>query len=407
MATSSPQARRAGKLDTTEILAQPGFRMTPDERAFIRSNMPLPTKEGLIFADGVFEGGGVRGLAFLGALRCCDDAGIRWRKVAGTSAGAITASLVAADFPIDELEAIIGGMDFMDFLTQKTHPLILNGDPCNDLRSPIRMILLLLLTRRMGQYSSEPFRQWLEGNLAYRGLKTFADVQTKQVAYGIQRDLKVVASDISRGEMLVFPDDLDRPDPIDGFSLREQLKLKSPSHFSIAEAVRLSMSIPFFFEPGILGSSKRRIVDGGILSNFPLWIFDFRQEDSPNPGKVCPRWPTFGLRLVEDDNRSKPVGQVNGPFELLGAMFHTMMVARDQYHVDEKNRDRILEINITHANVTATQFNLTLRHKRALYEQGYCSMKQFLLQWRWKKHLEQRGFDPERCEKEIRLMEGI
>jgi NTE family protein len=380
-----------------EILQEQGLRLTEAEVADIHRRMPLP-QDGQLYVDGVFEGGGVRGIAFLGALRCFADVGVRWRKVAGTSAGAITAALVAADFPIDELEGIVGNLNYMDFLTQKTSQLIWNGNPANDLRHPIRIILLLLISRQLGQYSSAPFRNWLAQNLAKRNLRTFADVKADG-----KHDLKVVASDISRGEMLVLPDDLDLADLTDpqARSLKELLAspLADRDQFDIAEAVRLSMSIPFFFEPGVLGKpnspSARKIVDGGILSNFPLWIYDFRPN--PNqPGKKCPRWPTFGLRLVEQDRRSdKPI---TGPFDILGAMFRTMMVARDQYHVNQANRDRVIEIDVTDAHVTATEFNLANEKKRVLYRLGYLQAKNFLLYvWDWEKHLIQRGFDPTDC----------
>ncbi|WNZ24239.1 patatin-like phospholipase family protein [Leptolyngbya sp. NK1-12] len=381
-----------------EILQEPNLRLTEAEVTDIRRRLP-PPQDGQLYIDGVFEGGGVRGIAFLGALRCFADVGVRWRKVAGTSAGAITAALVAADFPIEELEQIIGNLNYVDFLTQKTSRLIWNGDPANDLGQPIRMILLLLLSRQLGQYSSAPFRNWIAQTLARRNLKTFADVKADS-----ERDLKVVASDISRGEMLVLPDDLDRADVADPqYRALKQLlatPLSDCNQFEVAEAVRLSMSIPFFFEPGILGSPKdpnaRRIVDGGILSNFPLWIYDFKPNPT-EPTKRCPRWPTFGLRLVEQDNRSeKPI---TGPFDMLGAMFRTMMVARDQYHLNQASRDRVIEIDVTEANVTATEFNLTDEKKRILYRLGYLHAKNFLLYaWDWEKHLRRRGFEPQDCD---------
>jgi NTE family protein len=381
--------------NSTGILQEPGLRLTAAEIADIRRRLPPPSsQDGQTYIDGVFEGGGVRGVAFLGALRCFADVGVRWRKVAGTSAGAITAALVAADFPIDELEQIAGDMNYMAFLTQKTSRLIWNGDPADDLRHPIWMILSLLLSRQLGQYSSAPFRDWLAQNLAQRNLKTFADVKETG-----ERDLKVVASDITRGEMLVLPDDLDLVDRADAQlrALKQQLvpPLANRDQFEIAEAVRLSMSIPFFFEPGILGQphtpSERKIVDGGILSNFPLWIYDFKPSPTQS-SKKTPRWPTFGLRLVEDDSTDK---LIKGPFDIIGSMFRTMMVARDQYHVNQANRDRVIEIDITAAQVTATEFNLAESKKQNLYRLGYQHAKNFLLYvWDWEKHLRRRGFEP-------------
>ena len=379
-------------LDTNQILQEPGLRITAAEKASILERMPPPAPNGQIYIDGVFEGGGVRGIAFLGALRCCADVGLSWRKVAGTSAGAITAALVAANFQIEHLEKIIGSMNFMEFLTEKTSSLILNGNPADDLSHPLWLILWLQLAGKSGQYSGEPFRRWMAGMLRKQGLTSFSSLKEQSID-GVVRELKVVTSDISRGEMLVLPDDLP--------NVEEQRGYRDPGEFEIAEAVRLSMSIPLFFEAGKLGGSK--IVDGGILSNFPLWIYDFK------PGKTqqtCPRWPTFGLRLVHRNNQQgKPI---TGPFDVLRAMFSTMMVARDQYHLGQGKQDRVIDIDVTDAQVTATEFNLGDDKKRVLYRIGYLAMKDFLLgnastgqpPWNWDEHLRRRGFDPVECRQE-------
>lgn len=189
-------------LDTNQILQEPGLRITAAEKASILERMPPPAPNGQIYIDGVFEGGGVRGIAFLGALRCCADVGLSWRKVAGTSAGAITAALVAANFQIDHLEKIIGSMNFMEFLTEKTSSLILNGNPADDLSHPLWLILWLQLAGKSGQYSGEPFRRWMAGMLRKQGLTSFSSLK-EQSSDGVMRELKVVTSDISRGEMLV------------------------------------------------------------------------------------------------------------------------------------------------------------------------------------------------------------
>lgn len=60
-------------------------------------------------------GGGVRGVALVGALRAMHDAGISVRKAAGTSAGSITAGAVAAGLSIEEIEEKVGKKDFSYF----------------------------------------------------------------------------------------------------------------------------------------------------------------------------------------------------------------------------------------------------------------------------------------------------
>ncbi|WP_373533897.1 patatin-like phospholipase family protein [Microcoleus sp.] len=365
-----------------QILQEPGVRMSATERQTILSKFPPPDENNQIYADAIFEGGGVRGVAFLGALRCCSDLGIRWRKLAGTSAGAITAAVLATDLSIDDLEELLGQLDYNIFLTQKNSPLILNGDPADDLQSPAWTLLFLTISRQMGEYSSQPFRQWLEATLAKGHLHTFADV--KQLVK--DRELKVVISNLSRGEMLVIPDDLHRRESADSDALYEELQLKSAEDFSVAEAVRLSMSIPLFFEPGKLGNDL--IVDGGILSNFPLWIYDRQSGSTP----VAPRWFTFGFRLVDTgiENQMK----INSPVSMLSAMFTTMMKARDRYHQREMDKGRVINIDVTEAGVTTTDFHLDAASKANLYRLGYLYTKRFFLSsnFSWEKHLKARGF---------------
>ncbi|NJK69162.1 MAG: patatin-like phospholipase family protein [Microcoleus sp. CSU_2_2] len=373
-----------------EILQEPGVRISPTEKQTILSKFPLPDENGQIYADGVFEGGGVRGVAFLGALRCCSDLGIRWRKLAGTSAGAITAAMLATDLSIDDLENILGQLDYSTFLTQKSSPLIINGDPADDLQSPAWTLFFLTVSRQMGEYSSLPFRQWLETTLAQGHLHTFADVKKVEGS-----ELKVVISNLSRGQMLVLPDDLKLHESPDSGPLFKQLRLGSAEEFSVAEAVRLSMSIPLFFEPGKLGNDL--IVDGGILSNFPLWIYDtqsvgINDKQSVGSTPAIPRWFTFGFRLV--DTGIEQQVNINSPVSILGAMFRTMMKARDRYHQREMDKGRVINIDVTQAEVTTTDFNLDADRKAKLYRLGYLSTKRFFLSdnFSWEKHLKARGF---------------
>jgi NTE family protein len=340
-----------------------GLTLSDQQKQAIHAKLPPSPESGVYFADGVFEGGGVLGIAFLGAARCCGDLGIRWKGLAGTSAGAITASLLASDLTIDRLEQILGGLDFDRFLSQKTSFLVRNGDPSDDLDDPVYMVGNLKLIGQLGQYSTEPFRTWIEGALGEGGVAKFGDVGR----HDPERELKVVVTDISHGEMRVLPEDV----PGDS------------KMFSVAEAVRLSMSIPFFFVPGRLADAV--IVDGGILSNFPLWIYD-----EPDPRKP-PAWPTFGFRLV--DRREQQVAKVNSVTDILSAMFRTMMYASDRHYLSQRNQGRVIDIDITEAGVKVTQFNLGDEQKDRLYRIGYESTRDFFLhRWDWKEHLRVRGF---------------
>ncbi|UBF30394.1 patatin-like phospholipase family protein (plasmid) [Kovacikia minuta CCNUW1] len=355
------------KWNPSNVFAQnEALRLTNVEKALIQRKLPQ-AEDGNFYADAVFEGGGVKGTAFLGALRCFDDAGVKFRKVAGTSAGAITAAMLAADFSLDELEEIIGQLDYMsDLLSKKTSPFILNGSPHDDLKHPIPMLVNLLLVGQQGQYSSKPFLHWLQKNIDSKipSFKSFN--HSAGVPWYRQRELRVVISDISQGAMRVLPTDLNQYG-------------ESPDTFNVAEAVRLSMSIPFFFEPGKLGESM--IVDGGILSNFPLWIYDA-------PERQRPKCPTFGFQLVEKPESTKPI---KSPIDLFMGMLNTMQAASDRRYLATNEQARVIRIGTM--GVATTQFNLTNDEKSSLYKEGYEKAKTFLLQqWSWEAHLAARGF---------------
>jgi len=354
----------------SEIRKNAKLFLTEAERSAILAKLPQ-ADDGSYYADAVFEGGGVKGTAFLGALRCFSELGVQWKKVAGTSAGALTAALVVADLGIDTLEKIIGGLDYEEvFLSQKTSPFIWNGNPKNDLEQPVGMLANLLITQQLGQYSTQPFKEWLDGVLGDR-LRTFQDIAWKE-----GRALKVVVSDISLGEMLVLPDDLNRR--VQGHRIQEELDRSL--EFEVAEAVRLSISIPFFFTPSQLGRST--IVDGGILSNFPLWIFDVTTT------KTLPRWPTFGLRLSEEGQRQS----IGNAIDLFSALLETSIKASDRYHLQRNGQGRVIHIDTE--GVSATEFNLDNATKDRLYTQGYLATRRFLLEeWSWEKHLQKRGYD--------------
>ncbi|HBQ99592.1 MULTISPECIES: patatin-like phospholipase family protein [unclassified Roseofilum] len=369
-----------------QLLEDQDLRLTEKQKEEIWSRFPKPV-DGHYCADAIFEGGGVRGIALLGALRCCEDLGIQWKKLAGTSAGSLTAAFLAASFPINKLEEILSSIDYNGIFSQKTSPFIFNGDPSDDLQAPLWMIVSLLLTQQLGQYSSDPFRDWIAKTLKSRGIETFTDVKR----FDPQRELKIVVSNITHCEMWVLPDDLNpnsarlnKDQKSHRQAILQQHNLKHYQDFSIAEAVRLSSSIPLFFKPEQLGNAY--ILDGGLLSNFPLWIYDRPSGDPLNP----PKWPTFGFRLI-DQTLNPP--KINNALDLFTASLRSMANARDRYHVRHGDQGRVINIDVTKAKVTTTDFSLSSEKKVKLYRLGYKQTKDFFLHhWNWKRHLKERGF---------------
>jgi NTE family protein len=191
-------------------------------------------------------------------------------------------------------------------------------------------------------------------------IRTFGDLVLEADQHTKYRyKLQVIASDVSRGKMLVLPWD------IADYGMQ-------PDDLEVASAVRMSMSLPFFYEPVILHDRAGQpcyIVDGGILSNFPVWLLD---DGSPEPP-----WPTLGYKLVEPD-AGKPHA-ITGPISLFGAMFATMLEAHDARYIEDK--DFVRTIVIPTLGVRTTDFDLSRDMSTRLYESGRKAAEDFFQHW--------------------------
>ena len=116
-----------------------------------------------MFADRVLEGGGVKGIALVGAISVLEERGYEFRRVAGTSAGAIAASPVAADALAAELEEIMRALDYRRFQ---------DGPRWRDLFIGKAMALLF----EHGIYEGQHLKEWLGEQLAKLSVHTFADL---------------------------------------------------------------------------------------------------------------------------------------------------------------------------------------------------------------------------------------
>ena len=303
--------------------------------------------------DAVFEGGGVKGIGLVGAVAVTEAKGYDFVNVAGTSAGAIIAALVAAGYNADELKAIMATLDYEKF-----------KDPGWVDRIPV-LGKAISLGLEKGIYEGDYFEQWMRQQLQKKGKTTFKDLVMEEFkdSPNYRYKLRVVASDLSRGKMLVLPHD------IKDFGIE-------PDDLDIARAVRMSMSIPFFFEPVTMTPPNKQtvyIVDGGVLSNFPIQLFD---DGTPNPP-----WPTFGYLLVEEDP-SHPVTvrhEIRGPLTMFAALFSTMMEAHDRMYIEADAFARTIPIPTK--GVTATEFDLSKDRADMLYESGRAAAEAFLSKW--------------------------
>lgn len=289
--------------------------------------------------DVVFSGGGVKSFAFLGVLQSMKKKGLETERVAGTSAGAIVAGLLAANYSFEELEEAINDLKLQELLDPPFFSKIV----------PFSKWFYLYF--KMGIYKGDKFEEWLYNQLAVKNVYTFCDIKP-----GF---LKIVVSDLSLGKLVVIPDDLERVYGID------------PDHFSIAKAIRMSAGYPYFFMPmELIGktATKSVIVDGGLLSNYPLWIFD-----KPNEKNLR---PVLGVKLSDDVANTEPK-TITNVIAMSHALFSTMKQAHDVRYITTSHRKNTIFIPIKH--VETTNFRIDDKTKVELIELGESRTNDFLM----------------------------
>jgi NTE family protein len=320
-------------------------------------------------ADAVFEGGGVKGIAFAGAIASAEqDAGVQeWVNVAGTSAGAIVAALLVAGYDSAGLRRILADAKYPKFPDCGPGGMWLGG-------------VANAVARMRGLAPGKYFVEWMSEQLAASPLArelgkselTFADVRRRDLppradvpevsdeTYERARyRLHVIGSDVTGGRMVILPDDL--PSYTD-----KRGNAFTKDEFKIVDAVRMSMSYPFLFNPVTLHQKglPHYVVDGGLLSNFPIWLFD-----SPKPKR-----PTWGFRLhpgasLEEGPPHRAIPRPLWAVPLLKAMFSASMEAWDREHMLEAVSARTVSIP-TH-DVQTTNFNLKPAQAQDLYTWGH------------------------------------
>ena len=313
--------------------------------------------------DAVFEGGGVKGIALVGAIAEIEKAGYEFECLAGTSAGAIVAALLAVGYSARELKAIIESLPYQKMKdTSRIDRFWAFGQ-------------LMSIVFEYGIYEGRYFEEWLNNLLKAQGKTRFGDVKNpEENDPKYQYKLQVIAADLTDRRLLILPRDLA------DFGIE-------PEMFPISKAVRMSMSIPIFFEPVQLKDRKGMthiIVDGGVLSNYPVWLLD--------DGTSNPPWPTFGFKLVEQDQRKLREPERNpirNTWNYLNALAGTLLDAHDSFHISMSKGDYDRTIGIpTTVNlygsakeIQGTDFDLTKEQQELLYQNGIDEAQRFLKKW--------------------------
>lgn len=292
--------------------------------------------------DLVFAGGGAKGVAHLGAIWAFDKLDVKIKRVAGTSAGAITASIVAAGFTCDEIVEELFSIDFLEL-----------RDGFWDQRLP-KFARIAAVSTSFGMYEGEKLQSWVEELLGKKNAHTFGRLPMGRKGMLAKLDpsdsprLSIMASDVTHSCEILLPRDL----------VLDRYGNIRPRSFPISAAVRMSVAVPFFFTPYKISGSL--IVDGAFASNLPLEVFDVN-----DPGKV--RWPTFGINLTSGQKASNPTTDL---FHFGLAVFDTMRYGQSRMSFLEYPTRICRLVDVGTGSVRTLDFGITFQQKEQLFING-------------------------------------
>ncbi len=269
----------------------------------------------------ILQGGGVKTFGYHGALAVLEENGVldHIQRVAGNSAGASTAMLLSFRLPVSDTLAILRTLD-SEKLTRLAQPKETSSfSPPKILEHQFKLVSEYLdaanrLTKNYGWYSNEYLYQWLQGIIADyaegKGMATFGDFK----ALGF-RDLYTIAVNLNRRQYQVF-------------------SAETTPDVAVADAILMSTALPFFYEP-VLFDGKQvgqgdLYVDGGVLNNYPLHLFDDeRYVDSKRHFVQGINWESLGMRLYTPPEMRHQHREITGLVQYFQNLIFALIDSQD------------------------------------------------------------------------------
>lgn len=307
----------------------------------------LNAKKNKDYENLVLSGGGVKGISLCGVLKYLRD--IIWKdnklnikKIAGTSAGSIVASILALGYTYEEIDSIIMNTDYDKI--------------CDDKIGYIRDALNFV-------------KDWgiAPGEYLYEFMGELVQRKTGNCEYTINDLYK------QHNIMLV----------IAGTNVnRQKTEYFYPGQtgdIPIRKAVRISMSIPLLFEPVEYNSCL--YVDGGLLDNFPIHTFDKETPDDYEAKMGCcaPNPKTLGIKILTIDDKET---YYNDKYEDINTLPCYIYQLLDTLLLDNDRRimlpqNNLRTITIVTKSLPLSQFKLSEIEKNELVKNGHDACVEF------------------------------
>lgn len=317
----------------------------------------------------VLEGGGVRGLAYAGAFSELEKIGVlgQVERVAGSSAGAIAGLMLCIGYNAKEIDSIMRNLPVEEF---------------NDGRGGI-VGKYRRVRKKYGLYEGKKFERWLNQLIKSKtGLEelSFATLHELTLRNNLYKDFYCTGTNLTKQHLDIFSYE-NTPDML------------------VAVAVRISSSVPLYFEPIILDDRYQKInnqdtisfrnyyIDGGMLANYPISIFD-TCKDSGNPlfceGVRFNRY-TLGIKLERpaqiDSLRNNSINIP--PFNI--SSFKDYIYAFNNLLIETMNRrypnlenERQRTIYVSYGAIKSRVRKMKPGEKELLFNNGVNAVREFL-----------------------------
>lgn len=276
-----------------------------------------------MYTNIVFGGGGIRGIAYIGSLTELEKMGILQyiRNYAGSSVGALVASLISIGYTVQEIQEIMMTMDFSKII--------------DDQFGFVRDFYNFL-----NKYG------YASGDYIYKLLGKYIKTKTGNADYTLtdlyrDKKIKLIITTTNLNTRAVEYLSVDHSNP-------------KYSQIPIRKAIRMSISIPFVFQP--VYYNECYFCDGGVLMNYPIHCFDEK---------------TLGLKLVQDHPEKE---EINNLYQYSYSYIETFLAENDRRSIEDHVKNTIF---IKTKNYALSKFDLTLTEKEELMQQGKDAVKNY------------------------------
>jgi NTE family protein len=325
------------------------------------------------FKNLIFKGGGVKAFAYLGVLQVLEEYRIltQIERIAGASAGALMATLLSFRLSAQETIDLFKTMDYSKIAQTGEDedewldhlPKLLERE-LEKLKGRIEVISRFF--RRYGLYANDYVHGWLQEAIADHcrgnGNATFAEF--RKCGF---RDIYIVATNVSAHSAAIF-------------------SAETTPKVAVADAVLMSCSLPFYFEAPRFNGEKLGVgdiyTDGGVLSNYPLHIFDDPRYSKGNRRfDRGVNWETLGCRLFTPQGCSSKVGRISNLIDYIENLLETMAEVQ-AIAFESRYVDQFRTINISNCCIATTDFRIWPGENDpkyvALFNSGVMATREYL-----------------------------